>query len=197
LRSRYFVTVEDHMRLNMGCGFNKKQGYVNVDKFAQCQPDLQMDLEVFPWKFETGQAQEVVFIHSLEHMGQDADTFLEIMKELYRICRNGATVEICVPHPRHDHFIGDPTHVRIVTPEMLTHFSKRENENWKKIGASNTPFGLYLDVNFEIRQISRVLEPKYLDLLQSNKISTAELKELEKERNNVVSEIQITLEVIK
>ena len=51
--------------------------------------------------------------------GRIRRVFLGMMKELYRICRDGAEIEINVPHPRHDNFIGDPTHVRIITPDTL------------------------------------------------------------------------------
>ena len=37
------------MKLNLGCGNYKMNGFVNVDKFADCEPDEVVDLEVFPW----------------------------------------------------------------------------------------------------------------------------------------------------
>ena len=46
-------------------------------------------------------------------MGADPKVFLKIMQELHRIGRPGCRVVIHVPHPRHDNFLGDPTHVRV------------------------------------------------------------------------------------
>src|ERR1700761_187803 len=112
----------------MGSGLNRKPGYVNVDASAESEPDEVFDLEVTPWPWPDSCAEEVRFNHSLEHMGGDAKVFLAIMKELYRICAHGAIVDIHVPHPRHDYFIGDPTHVRIITTEVLRLFSKKFNE---------------------------------------------------------------------
>jgi hypothetical protein len=185
------------VKLNLGCGFNRIEGFVNVDKSDVCQPDLVMDLEVTPWNVGTSEVDEVVFNHSLEHLGQQADVFLRIIQELYRVCKPGAKIHINVPHPRHDNFIGDPTHVRVVTPQMFTLFSKRENLHWKETGAANSPLALYLGVDFEVTQEERVLEQKYLTMLQTGQVSPEDLEEMVKELNNVVSEYRITLEVIK
>jgi|GEM_PF-1906114 len=40
------------LKLNIGCGFNKIDGYVNVDAFPDCSPDVLWDLETTPWPFE-------------------------------------------------------------------------------------------------------------------------------------------------
>src|SRR5579859_5561149 len=72
------------IRLNLGCGQNKKEGYVNLDKYDSFSPDVVWDLERFPWPFETSSVGEVALIHCLEHLGASADIFLGIMKELYR-----------------------------------------------------------------------------------------------------------------
>ena len=42
------------------------------------------------------------------------------MKELYRISCDQANIHISVPHPRHDDFLADPTHVRPITTLGLT-----------------------------------------------------------------------------
>ena len=185
------------MRLNLGCGFNKKDGFINVDKFAVCEPDIVLDLELIPWQFKTDKVDEVIFNHSLEHIGGDTEVFFGIIKELYRICKAGALIQINVPHPRHDNFLNDPTHVRLITPELLGLFSKRLNHEWKEKGVSNSPLAIYLDVDFEIKAVTHVLEKKYMTLLNDKQISEQELVTIISERNNIVSEYQITLEVIK
>lgn len=117
------------MKYNMGCGLNKIHGYVNVDKFPHSSPDLLHDLEVCPWPIDSNSASHILFNHSLEHMGQDADTFLNIIKEIYRISQPDTLIQINVPHPRHNDFINDPTHVRIITPDLLNLFSLKKKSS--------------------------------------------------------------------
>ena len=185
------------MKFNMGCGFNKFEGYVNIDKFEACAPDLNIDLEVLPWPIETNIADEIVFFHSLEHLGQDTDIFLGIIKEIYRICKNNSKVIIHVPHPRHDNYIGDPTHVRVINPQVLSLFNKKLNLHWKNLNASNSQLAIYLDVDFETINTVQVLDPFYQEDFNKGNLSTQQLKLLELQNNNVVQEYNITLNVIK
>ena len=120
------------MRDNFRCGFNKINGFVNIDKSEDCEPDLLMDIETLPWPIETSSADEVSFIHYLEHVGADPDVFIGIMKELYRICKDGAKVRIHVPHPRSEGYLGDPTHVRPITPMVLSLFSRENAGNGRR-----------------------------------------------------------------
>ena len=185
------------MKFNMGCGFNKLQGFVNIDKFKECAPDIEMDLEKFPWLIESDQADEVVFNHCLEHLGQETSVFLGIVKELYRIAKPDARVVINVPHPRHDHFLGDPTHVRAINPLVLSLFSKKANLYWKEINAANSPLAIYLNVDFEVIETVHVLDPHYQGLLDRKEMTMEELTRYVQERNNVVQEYRFLLRVIK
>lgn len=185
------------MKFNMGCGYNKIQGCVNVDASPVCSPDIIFDLETLPWPWKTSVADSVIFNHSLEHMGQDSRVFLGIMKELYRICKDGAEIFITVPHPRHDHFLGDPTHVRPITTLMLNLFDRQQNDYWKSIGASTTPLAHYLDVNFKIVGMNSTLDEPYSTMFAEKKLTAEQVVKLERELNNVVTEVQYTLTAIK
>ena len=52
------------------------------------------------------------------------------MKELYRICKNNSIIDIVVPHPRHDDFLSDPTHVRPITDMTLSLYDKELNDTY-------------------------------------------------------------------
>jgi len=184
------------LKLNLGSGQNPRPGYVNVDKYGD--PDLKCDLESFPWPWPDSSVSEIVLIHVLEHLGASPDVFIRIMKEMYRVCEPAALIYIVVPHPRHDNFIGDPTHVRPVTPAMLQLFSKKANLRWRETGAANSPLALYHGVDFESAEDPvYMLEEPYLSDARSAKIGNEAIGELEKKLNNVVSEIRIRLKVVK
>ena len=135
--------------------------------------------------------------HVLEHIGQQPDTFINIMKELYRICKNQSLIIINVPHPRHEDFLSDPTHVRPITILGLSLFDKKLNEEWQKVGAANTPLGLIHNINFKIESYEYVLDEDINNLRNLGKISDQELQKMMLHNYNVIKQININLRTIK
>ena len=185
------------MRLNLGCGDVHMNGYLNVDKEVECLPDKIQDLEVLPWDFKDDSVDQIILSHVLEHLGQTSQIYLLIIKELYRICKTGAKIAVTVPHPRHDDFLTDPTHVRPILPGQFYMYSKRHNKEWREQGVANTPLADYLDVDFEVGDVTWVLDNKWLQRLQNGKITSAELAEKAEHECNIIKEVQIQLTVMK
>jgi SAM-dependent methyltransferase len=185
------------MRLNLGCGNKHMDGWVNVDKFATPAVDQVLDLEKFPWPWADDSVDEVLLFHVLEHLGAQTDTYLGIFKELYRVCRDGATILIAVPHPRHDSFISDPTHVRPITPEGINLFSQAANREWIAAKAANTPLGIYIGVDFLIESVNWKVEPAWKDRFDRKEITERELEHAVRTYNNVVKAIEMILRPIK
>ena len=155
---------------NLGCGNNKLEGFINVDKESAYNPDMIMDLETFPWDIKTSSADKVVLTHVLEHLGTKPEDFLNVMKELYRITRPFGEIEITVPHPLSYNFIVDPTHVTRVTPDTLNMFSKDFCDYVIKNKMSNTTFAYVCDVDFEIAGVNYFLNPPVAEFLISRSL---------------------------
>jgi hypothetical protein len=176
------------MKLHLGCGHKILKGYINID--IKGKVDIIHDLNVTPYPFEPNSIDEVLMVHVLEHLGKDSETYFSIWKELYRICKHNAIIDITVPHPRSDNFINDPTHVRIVTPSGLLMFSKAFNNECIRNNYSNSTFGLDYDVDFEIVESKHNVNQNWKEMQFDPSFAIQHY-------NNVVDEYQIKLKVIK
>ena len=185
------------MKLNLGCGYKKMPGWVNVDHSPVCNPDQVLDLETFPWPWPDNSVDEIVLHHVMEHLGETTAKYFGVIKELWRICQDGALVRITVPHPRHDDFLGDPTHVRPITVAGLQMFSRKANEQWIAMGAANTPLALQIGVDFEIAQVETLLEQPWLSRMESGRMTDKEIIQDIARYSNVVKEQLIVLKAVK
>ena len=159
-------------------------------------PDVKWDFEEFPWPWDDDSAEEVFANHVFEHLGESSAVFLRIMQELYRVCKDGAVVFISAPHPRHDDFINDPTHVRAVTHPSMMLFSKEFNRLCAEKGDPSTPLGLYLDVDFQVVKAEYMIDEGFKFLTKEG-YPEERRREFIAKHNNVVKEVHIWMKVIK
>ena len=136
----------------------------------------------------------VITCHAIE---SNRKSMKSIIKELYRICKKNALIIIKVPHPRHEDFLSDPTHVRPITVLGLSLFDQKLNKEWQKIGAANTPLGLIHDVNFNVENYEYVLDGDIMSKRNLDKLNDEELQKMMLYNNNVIKQININLRVIK
>ena len=92
--------------LNLGCGRRHMDGAVNLDVTSATSPDVVHDLNVRPWPFADDTFRRVVALDVVEHL----DDVIATMEEIHRVCRDGALVEITVPHFSCGNAFTDPTH---------------------------------------------------------------------------------------
>ena len=81
-------------KLNLGCGEQKKPGYVNIDWQQAVHPDVLHDLNHLPYPFADATFDAIEAFHVIEHL----DRPFAVMKELHRILKPGGLLEIRVPH---------------------------------------------------------------------------------------------------
>lgn len=91
-RAKRYALARD-LRLHIGCGTNRKPGWVNIDLSEPCE--LQLDLrEDMP--FEDEVAAMVYAEHFLEHLLHPVDS-MHFLKECLRVLRPGGAIRIVVP----------------------------------------------------------------------------------------------------
>lgn len=185
------------MKLNLGCGSKIIDGYVNVESCDYFEADKSCDLEKFPYPFKDDSVDEILMSHTLERLGQNPDTFNRVIKELYRICKNNAIINIHVLHFRHDSFASNPMNVRPITPLGLSFYDKAANEEWARMGSTNSPLALINNVNFKVENVNYVIEDKFVEKFNSGEIDEQQLHYHMEHFNNVIKQIDIKWRVLK
>lgn len=180
------------MKINLGSGYKRIDGFLNVDADKNCNPDYLVNLETDVLPFEDSTVDYVIAQHILEHIGPG---FFHLLQELYRVCSDGAIIDITVPHYLHVIYAADPTHKRPITTEGMRLFSKKHNLNEIDRQGSSSTLALMYNVDFEIVDSSYVIDPFYYEMLDS--MSDSERVRLGREACNVVLEEKIKLQVIK
>ena len=177
------------MRLNIGCGQKKLEGYVNVDAEPRVGPDVVCNIGRDAWPFDPGSVDEVVAEHILEHL--TTPELFHCMQEMYRVCRDGAEVKVRLPHPRHDIFLGDPTHQRPIMPGTLLMFSQGQMRGLRDKGINLTPFGEHLGIDFRMENDVQYIFDAAVDT------NAPDLEWQAKHLNNIIKEWTVTLTAVK
>lgn len=95
------------VKLDLGCGTRKREGYLGVDSRAFPGVDVVADLRQ-PWPWTDASVDEVISVHFLEHL--EGKERVHFFNELYRVLKPGAKAQIVVPHWANACAYGDPTH---------------------------------------------------------------------------------------
>ena len=98
--------MKNEIILDVGCGATKVPGAIGIDKFNIKGVDFVHDLNEFPWPFNAGKFDRLIFCHSISHL----DDICHVVNECYRLLKPGGILEIVAPHYASDNFSTDPTH---------------------------------------------------------------------------------------
>jgi ubiquinone/menaquinone biosynthesis C-methylase UbiE len=105
-------------KLNLGSGTDYKTNWVNVDYFNKFNPDICFDLNKLPYPFKDNTFDEVLMKHIIEHLDKPA----EVLKEINRICKSNAIIQINTPHFSSNNAWGDIEHKRPFNYSCFTNY---------------------------------------------------------------------------
>jgi SAM-dependent methyltransferase len=115
---------EKTMKLNLGCGRNLLNGYVNIDK-VHSHGIVYADLDAYVGNtptlpFEDNTIDEIRMSHVLEHINNT----LGLMQELWRVAKPSTMLTVYCPYGSSDDADEDPTHVRRYFLQSFGYFSQ-------------------------------------------------------------------------
>ena len=133
----------NELKLNIGSGHRRFEGYYNVDNDPLVNPDyiVELDSENVHLPFEDDSVDEFYCHHILEHIR----AIIPLFQEMYRTGKHGAIVDIEVPHHQHDSFYGDLTHVRPISVAAMCALDKE----FDTLGSSSST-GTKYNVDFKM-----------------------------------------------
>jgi len=138
------ILGEDMKKLNLGCGNDIKNGYVNLDISKLPGVDVVWDINKLPLAFKKEEFDEIYCKDVLEHV-----VYIPLLRELHRILKKGGRIKIRVPHFTSKNLYSDPTHKSGFSSETFTFFLKEH------------PRSYYFDFHFSKIKVYLEFDKKY------------------------------------
>ncbi len=136
-------------KLNIGCGNNILPGWVNLDVSALPGVDVVCDIEKLPLPFADEQFDEILCQDVLEHV-----EYIPILRDILRIMKKGASLNIRVPHFTSKFNAMDPTHKKTFSINTFDFFVKGSSEQDSR--------GYYFDFAFSSCREAKIVFEKDL-----------------------------------
>lgn len=111
-------TPEVIYKLHLGCGKNHLNGFVNIDKSEEVDPDLVLDLEEGKLPFANNSVEEIKVDQVLEHI----HNLIPLLNECHRVLTRNGVIQIAVPNAVFIQAFQDPTHVRFFTDQTFNYW---------------------------------------------------------------------------
>ncbi len=109
-------------------------------------------------------------------------------KKIWGFCREGATVKVRVPHPRHNTFLRDFRYITPLAPESFEELDPRSS----RLGLPQQ-----LGINFEIILVGLELDPYWQQKVDEGRQTYDEISLLSRHVHNVVAWINVEFKVHK
>lgn len=129
------------VKIDIGCGTKKKEGFIGVDVIAFEGVDVVMDAGKDKWPWEDNSVDEVHCNHFVEHL--TAAQRIHFVNELHRVLKPKGTCLIITPHWASLRAYGDLTHQWPPVSEMWFYYLSKE---WR---ATQAPHNVDYTCDFE------------------------------------------------
>jgi ubiquinone/menaquinone biosynthesis C-methylase UbiE len=111
-------------RLNLGCGGDYKEGWINLDCRDDIKTDIKWNVDTFPYPFKENTFDEILIKMILEH----ARDPIKVLKEIVRISKKDAKVIVIVPHANSYAAKSDLQHKNFFTENIFDEWHLLEYE---------------------------------------------------------------------
>ena len=181
------------MKYNLGCGFDYKRNWINVDRVATVGADLVHDLTVVPWPIADDAADEILLSHVLEDLLLPGPAGLAFFQELFRIAKPGCKVTVKVTDPA-----ATAAPIRGgVSAAFFETLDLARCEAAIATGAPTTPHAVHLRLDFALEAVHRRLAEPWAGRLQSGELTQEQAGEAVQTFNNVVKEVEVVGVAVK
>lgn len=130
------------VRLDLGCGKNKREGFTGVDSRSFPGVDIVCNLGVDRWPWDDGSVEEAHCSHLIEHLTWPER--VHFFNELHRVLVKGARCQLVWPHPLSIRFYGDPTHQAPIS-EFALYYLRSE---WRDANAPHAGYTCDFDATW-------------------------------------------------
>jgi len=110
--------MEKKIKLNLGCKTDIRHGWINID-IKNYGQNMIYDLDRVPYPFKDNSVDVVLMQDIIEHLKNPE----LVLREVYRICKDGAVVIIRTPHPKSPNMKKDKSHISPISPDFLKNFN--------------------------------------------------------------------------
>ena len=108
------------VRVDVGCYVRKKQDFLGIDILRSANVDVQGDATRLP--LATSSVDELYSRHTLEHIPDIVQT----LRECYRVCSDGGSVELIMPHFTSYEYYNDLSHIRPFAARTFDYYDRHK-----------------------------------------------------------------------
>ena len=119
----------DKIILELGCGPNKKEGRIGIDKLDFPCVDIVADINEGLSYFPDYSVDEIHSKSLVEHV-EDLEAF---MREIVRVLKRGGRKHMFVPHFSNPYYYSDYTHTKFIGLYTFYYFVAKENQLARKV----------------------------------------------------------------